>query len=69
MFKLEKLMLDLIWFVDSLSVTIISYMEKLRVSVVAEDGFIDSQKLKSCVEHVLEVMLNGTVETKFLNSH
>lgn len=49
--------------------TIISYMEKLRVSVVAEDGFIDSQKLKSCVEHVLEVMLNGTVETKFLNSH
>lgn len=54
---------------QSLSVTIISYMEKLRVSVVAEDGFIDSQKLKSCVEHAFEVMLNAKVETKFLNSH
>ncbi|KAH9792430.1 diacylglycerol O-acyltransferase [Citrus sinensis] len=43
---------------QSLSVTIISYMEKLRVSVVAEDGFIDSQKLKSCVEHAFEVTIH-----------
>ncbi|KAJ4729789.1 O-acyltransferase WSD1-like [Melia azedarach] len=45
---------------QSLSLTIVSYMGKLRVTVVAEDGFIDSQKLKSCIENAFQMMLHST---------
>ncbi|KAH9792421.1 diacylglycerol O-acyltransferase [Citrus sinensis] len=45
---------------QSLSVTIVSYMGKLRIAVVGEDGFIDSHKLKSSIENAFEMMLNGT---------
>lgn len=40
--------------------TIVSYMGKLRIAVVGEDGFIDSHKLKSSIENAFEMMLNAT---------
>ncbi|KAK1568167.1 hypothetical protein Q3G72_021348 [Acer saccharum] len=44
----------------SLVVTVVSYMEKLRVAIGVEDGFIDSQKLKSCMENAYDMMLKAT---------
>lgn len=44
---------------QSLSVTVISYMRKLRVAVVAEKGFIDAQKLKSCIENAFEMIFDA----------
>ncbi|KAL5793757.1 hypothetical protein ACOSP7_002351 [Xanthoceras sorbifolium] len=41
---------------QSLSVTVISYMRKLRVVVVAEKGFIDAHKLKSCIENAHQMI-------------
>ncbi|KAK3184112.1 hypothetical protein Dsin_031398 [Dipteronia sinensis] len=41
---------------QSLSITVISYMGKLRVVVVAEKGFIDAQKLKSCIENAFQMI-------------
>ncbi|KAJ6316093.1 hypothetical protein OIU78_019386 [Salix suchowensis] len=35
---------------QSLNITIVSYMDNLRVIVGAKKGFIDVQKLKSCIE-------------------
>ncbi|KAK3184113.1 hypothetical protein Dsin_031399 [Dipteronia sinensis] len=44
----------------SLIVTVISYMDKVRVAIAVEDGFIDSQKLKSCMENAYDMMLKAT---------
>ncbi|TXG55134.1 hypothetical protein EZV62_020390 [Acer yangbiense] len=41
---------------QSLSITAISYVRKLRVVVVAEKGFIDAQKLKSCIENAFQMI-------------
>ena len=58
---------------QSLVVTIVSYMGNLRVSLGAEEGFIDSPKLKSCIENAFEMMLNAASATpsnaNFLNGH
>lgn len=50
---------------------IVSYMGKIRFSVVAEDVFIDSHKLKSCIQKAIEMILNATrrASTNFLNGH
>ncbi|KAK9222113.1 hypothetical protein WN944_010545 [Citrus x changshan-huyou] len=58
---------------ESLVVTIVSYMGNLRVSLGAEEGFIDSPKLKSCIENAFEMILNAASATpsnaNFLNGH
>ncbi|KAH9792405.1 diacylglycerol O-acyltransferase [Citrus sinensis] len=58
---------------QSLVVTIVSYMGNLRVSLGAEEGFIDSPKLKSCIENAFEMILNAASATpsnaNFLNGH
>ncbi|KAK0590262.1 hypothetical protein LWI29_024649 [Acer saccharum] len=42
---------------QSLTVTVISYMGKLRIAIGVEDGFIDPQKLKSSMENADDMML------------
>ncbi|KAF9663131.1 hypothetical protein SADUNF_Sadunf17G0006500 [Salix dunnii] len=44
---------------QSLTVTIVSYMDKLRVTLGAEKGFIDGQKLKSYIEEAFQMILQS----------
>ncbi|KAL9379565.1 hypothetical protein Peur_028047 [Populus x canadensis] len=44
---------------QSLTIKIVSYMDNLRVTVGAEKGFIDVQKLKSCIEEAFQMMLKS----------
>ncbi|KAH8491622.1 hypothetical protein H0E87_023664 [Populus deltoides] len=43
----------------SLTITVVSYMDNLRVTVGAEKGFIDVQKLKSCIEEAFQMILKS----------
>lgn len=36
-------------------------MEKVRVCLVMEKGFIDSYKLKACIEDAFDMLLKATV--------
>ncbi|KAL9458119.1 hypothetical protein AB3S75_007053 [Citrus x aurantiifolia] len=58
---------------QSLVVTIVTYMGNLRVSLGAEEGFIDSPKLKSCIENAFEMILDAASatpsSTNFVNGH
>ncbi|KAL1555607.1 wax ester synthase/diacylglycerol acyltransferase 4-like [Salvia divinorum] len=47
---------------QSLSVTMVSYVGKLRIAVTAEKGFIDQNKLKSCIEYAFEVIYKAALE-------
>ncbi|XP_034905888.1 wax ester synthase/diacylglycerol acyltransferase 4-like [Populus alba] len=44
---------------QSLTITIVSYMDELRVTVGAEKGFIDVQKLKSYIEEAFQMILKS----------
>uniref|UniRef100_A0A6N2KH54 Uncharacterized protein n=1 Tax=Salix viminalis TaxID=40686 RepID=A0A6N2KH54_SALVM len=44
---------------QSLTVTIVSHVDKLRVTLGAEKGFIDGQKLKSCIEEAFQMILQS----------
>ncbi|GAB4859571.1 hypothetical protein Ancab_011039 [Ancistrocladus abbreviatus] len=44
---------------QSLTITILSYMQKLRIAVGAEKGFIDLQKFISCLETAFELILEA----------
>ncbi|KAJ7971164.1 O-acyltransferase WSD1 [Quillaja saponaria] len=44
---------------QSLTITIMSYMENLNVTLKAEKGFIDEQKFKSCMENAYEMILKA----------
>ncbi|XP_016449561.1 wax ester synthase/diacylglycerol acyltransferase 4 [Nicotiana tabacum] len=46
---------------QSLSVTMVSYVDKLRVAIVVEKGFIDPNKLKSCIEYSFDTIFNAAV--------
>ncbi|PIN14797.1 hypothetical protein CDL12_12571 [Handroanthus impetiginosus] len=48
---------------QSLSVTMISYVGKLRIAVTVEKGFIDQNKLKSCIEYAFEVIYKAALES------
>ncbi|KAK9225291.1 hypothetical protein WN943_010332 [Citrus x changshan-huyou] len=48
---------------QSLVVTIVTYMGNLRVSLGTEEGFIDSPKLKSCIENAFEMILDAASAT------
>ncbi|KNA13856.1 hypothetical protein SOVF_112920 [Spinacia oleracea] len=38
-----------------------SYMENLRIGLVVENGFIDHQKLISCVENAYQLILQAAI--------
>ena len=47
---------------QSLVISIVSYMESLTVSAVIEKEFLDPQKFKSCVENAFEIILKAADE-------
>ncbi|XP_047941428.1 wax ester synthase/diacylglycerol acyltransferase 4-like [Salvia hispanica] len=47
---------------QSVTITVISYVGKLRIIVTTEKGFIDQNKMKSCIEHAFEVIYNAALE-------
>ncbi|XP_057792474.1 wax ester synthase/diacylglycerol acyltransferase 4-like [Salvia miltiorrhiza] len=47
---------------QSLSVTMRSYVGKLRIALTSEKGFIDQNKLKSCIEFAFEVIYKAAIE-------
>ncbi|XP_047946192.1 wax ester synthase/diacylglycerol acyltransferase 4-like [Salvia hispanica] len=47
---------------QSLSVTMISYVGKLRIALTVEKGFIDQNKLKSCIEYAFEIIYKAALE-------
>ena len=47
---------------QSLTITMISYMGKLRVAVGTEKDYIDPQKFNSCIENAFEMMLKAAHE-------
>lgn len=59
---MEVINLFLFW-VQSLSATMISYMGKLRIAITVEKGFIDQNKLKSCIEHAFEIIYNAALQS------
>lgn len=51
-------------FWQSLTVTIMSYMDQLRVAVGTEKGLIDPVKFRLCTEKAFSMMFNAAVESK-----
>lgn len=47
---------------QNLNITIMSYMGNLRVTVGIEEGFLNPNKFKSCVENAFEMMLKAVDE-------
>ncbi|MBA0842557.1 hypothetical protein Goarm_002377 [Gossypium armourianum] len=48
---------------QSLTITMVSYMGKLRIAVGTEKGYIDPPKFKSSIENALEMILKAAHET------
>ncbi|MFQ6648496.1 hypothetical protein Gotur_021903 [Gossypium turneri] len=48
---------------QSLTMTMVSYMGKLRIAVGAEKGYIDPPKFKSSIENAFEMILKAAHET------
>ncbi|ONH96269.1 hypothetical protein PRUPE_7G117300 [Prunus persica] len=51
----------------SLEITIVSYVGKVRAAFNMEKGVIDPQKLKSCMENALQMILNDSHKHMSLN--
>ncbi|XP_071717664.1 wax ester synthase/diacylglycerol acyltransferase 4-like [Rutidosis leptorrhynchoides] len=49
---------------QSLTVTVMSYMDQLRVAVGTERGLIDSEKFRICIEKAFSMMFNAAAESK-----
>lgn len=49
-------------FWQSLTVTIISYMDQLRVAVGAEKDFIDHVKFRTCTERAFSMIFDAAVK-------
>ncbi|XP_057793352.1 wax ester synthase/diacylglycerol acyltransferase 4-like [Salvia miltiorrhiza] len=47
---------------QSLSITMVSYVGKLRIAVTSEKEFIDPNKMKSCIEYAFEVIYKAALE-------
>ncbi|XP_057792475.1 wax ester synthase/diacylglycerol acyltransferase 4-like [Salvia miltiorrhiza] len=47
---------------QSLCITMISYVGKLRIALTSEKGFIDQNKLKPCIEYAFEVIYKAALE-------
>lgn len=48
---------------QSLTITMVSYMGKLRVAVGTEKGHIDSDKYKSCIQNAFDMMFKVAVNS------
>ncbi|MBA0814930.1 hypothetical protein Gohar_020725 [Gossypium harknessii] len=48
---------------QSLTITMVSYMGKLRIAVGTEKGYIDPPKFKSSIENAFEMILKAAHET------
>lgn len=48
---------------QSCSVTIVSYVDKLRIAIVVEKDFIDPNKLKSCIEYAYESIFKAAINS------
>ncbi|XP_057506204.1 wax ester synthase/diacylglycerol acyltransferase 11-like [Actinidia eriantha] len=46
---------------QSLTITVMSYVGKLRVAIGTEKGHIDSNKFKSCIQNAFDMMFKATV--------
>ncbi|KAL2937392.1 O-acyltransferase WSD1 [Bienertia sinuspersici] len=49
---------------QSLQITMMSYMETVRIGVLVEKGFIDSNKLTSCIENAFQLTLEAATSKK-----
>lgn len=47
---------------QSLQVTILSYVDNLRIVMSVEKGFIDPNKFKSCMEYAFEAIYKAVRE-------
>ncbi|GFP86401.1 o-acyltransferase wsd1 [Phtheirospermum japonicum] len=47
---------------QSLSVTMISYVGKLRIAMTMEKGFMDPNKFKSCIEHAFDIISKAALQ-------
>ncbi|KAG5545293.1 hypothetical protein RHGRI_017680 [Rhododendron griersonianum] len=47
---------------ESLSITMISYVGKLRVAIRMEKGFMDSKKFSSCIENAFDMIFQAAVQ-------
>ncbi|CAN1351393.1 Wax ester synthase/diacylglycerol acyltransferase 4 [Linum perenne] len=60
---LNAKILDLYWKLkgsENLTVTMVSYMGQMRVTIGAEKGFIDPNKLKSCIQSAFDLLREST---------
>lgn len=48
---------------QSLTITMVSYMGKLRVAVGTEKGHIDPNKFKSCVQNSFDMMFKAVANS------
>ncbi|KAK4714368.1 hypothetical protein R3W88_020275 [Solanum pinnatisectum] len=48
---------------QSFSVTIVSYVDKLRIAIVVEKDFIDPNKLKSCIEYAYDSIFKAAINS------
>ncbi|KAL3821462.1 hypothetical protein ACJIZ3_007367 [Penstemon smallii] len=48
---------------QSLSVTLVSYVGKMRVAITVEKGFIDQNKFKSCIEYAFEAIFKAAFDS------
>ena len=51
-------------FWQSLTITVMSYMDQLRVAVGTEKGLIDPVKFKRCTEQAFSMMFNVAIKSK-----
>ncbi|KAK3040473.1 hypothetical protein RJ639_028758 [Escallonia herrerae] len=47
----------------SLTITMMSYMKRLRVAIGTEKGHIDPQRFESCVENAFDMMLKAAAKS------
>ncbi|KAI3457227.1 hypothetical protein Pfo_013890 [Paulownia fortunei] len=48
---------------QSVSVTMVSYVGKLRIAMTMEKGFMDPNKFKSCIEYAFEVISKAALQS------
>lgn len=60
---IHKKYLNIIWlYLQSLVISIMSYMGVLRVTLKTEKDFIDEHKLKSCMQSAFDKILQAAME-------
>lgn len=47
---------------QSLTITVMSYMRTLRIAIGVEKGYIDVQKFNSCIENAFQLIYKAAVK-------